>query len=70
MDCHTSIAANATLVGDRLSLSVFVSDPAATREIRTQAHSAVEEMQQLLDAVAATLFEQGALELITAGATA
>ncbi|HUF17144.1 MAG TPA: hydroxymethylbilane synthase [Thermoanaerobaculia bacterium] len=69
LDCHTSIAAHAVLADDMITLSVFVSDLAGTRTIRTQAVASVAAAEDLLTSVAKRLSDQGALELI-AGAHA
>lgn len=70
MDCHTSIAAHATLSDSRLELRVFVSDPAGSRAIRAAASGTTSGMDVLITEVANRLFDQGALELIQTGATA
>lgn len=70
LDCHTSIAAHAILADDLLTLSVFVSDLAGTRTIRTQAVAGVDLVDGLLSSMAQRLFEEGALELVARGAHA
>jgi hydroxymethylbilane synthase len=64
LDCYSAIAVHSVVDGERLSIRAYLSDLACTRSIRASRQGKTADAEGIVQAVAADLAAQGAIELL------